>query len=207
MAERVYENLETKPTRGKRRQKKAPPPISEADFERAAARHLGRYAASVAGLKAVLGRRARRSTAHHGGSPQDAAPIIDLVVERCLELGMLDDAAYGRALVRRLRRRGQSRLQVHSQLVKKGIEKNVCESLLAEISDRESELAAAQIYARRRRIGPHRADAEMMQENRQRDLAAFSRAGFAPEIALFVVDMAKEKSDHRETPDDTSTPT
>ena len=41
MAERVYENLETKPTRGKRRQKKAPPPISEADFERAAARHLG----------------------------------------------------------------------------------------------------------------------------------------------------------------------
>lgn len=207
MAERVYEKLAARPTRGGRRQKKPPPPISEADFERAAARHLGRYAASVAGLRAVLSRRARRSTAHHGGSPQDATSIIDLVVARCIELGLLDDTAYGRSLVRRLRRRGQSRLQVHSQLVKKGVGKDVCESLLAEISDRESELVAAQIYARRRRLGPHRADPELIRENRQRDLAALGRAGFAPEIALSVMDTPKERSLRSEAPGDKFPPT
>lgn len=206
MAERVYENRETKPMRGGRRQKKPPPPISEADFERAAARHLGRYAASVAGLRAVLSRRARRSAAHHGGSPQDATAIIDHVVDHCIELGLLDDAAYGRALVRRLRRRGQSRLQVHSQLVKKGIKRGLCESLLAEISDRESELVAAQIYARRRRLGPHRADPELIRENRQRDLAALGRAGFAPEIALSIVDTPKEPPSGSEAPGGQSPP-
>ncbi len=192
MAERVYEKLEAEPKRRRRKGKKPPPPISEADFERAAARHLDRYPSSMAGLRAVLDRRARRSVAHHGGDPQDATHIIDIVVDRCVELGLLDDDAYGRALVRRLRRRGQSRIQVHSQLVRKGIRSEVCERLLEEISDRESELEAAYIYARRRRIGPHRAQSEPSRENRERDLAALARAGFPSEVALSVVDTPAE---------------
>lgn len=192
MTERVYEKTEPEPTRRRRKRKKPPPLISEADFERAAARHLDRYPSSIAGLRAVLDRRARRSIAHHGGEPQDALPIIEFVVNRCLELGLLDDDAYGRALVRRLRRRGQSRVQIHSQLVRKGIGQAVCERLLDEIGDRESELAAAHVYARRRRIGPHRAPPESGRENRERDLAALSRAGFPAEVALSVIDTPAE---------------
>lgn len=188
MAERFYEKTEPEPTRRHRKRKKPPPPISEADFERAAARHLGRYPSSIAGLKAVLDRRARRSVAHHGGEPQEAAPIIESVVKRCLELGLLDDDAYGRALVRRLRRRGQSRIQVHSQLVRKGIGQDICERLLDEIGDRDSELEAANIYARRRRIGPHRTPGDTSRENRERDLAVLARAGFPPEVALSIID-------------------
>ena len=192
MAERVYEKLEAEPKRRRRKEKKPPPPISEADFERAAARHLDRYPSSIAGLRAVLDRRAWRSVAHHGGEPQDAAPIIDVVVDRCIELGLLNDDTYGRALVRRLRRRGQSRMQVHSQLVRKGIQSEICERLLDELSDGESELEAAYIYARRRRIGPYRVQTEPNRENRERDLAALARAGFPSTVALSVVDAPAE---------------
>ena len=192
MAERVYEKLEAEPKRRRRKGKKPPPPISEADFERAAARHLDRYPSSMAGLRAVLDRRARRSVAHHGGESQDAAQIIDKVVDRFVELGLLDDEAYGRALMRRLRRRGQSRIQVHSQLVRKGIQSEICQRLLDEISDRESELEAAYTYARRRRIGPHRTQGQPDRENRERDLAALARAGFSSDVALSVVDTPAE---------------
>ena len=65
---------------GRRRKGRRPPPkLSRADFERAALRHLERYPSSAAGLRAVLGRRAERSRAHHGEPPEAAQTIIEEV--------------------------------------------------------------------------------------------------------------------------------
>ncbi len=89
-------------------------------------------------------------------------------------------------------RKTEHTLQVHSQLVRKGIGPEICDRLLDEIGDRESELTAAHIFARRRRIGPHRAQLEPSRENRERDLAALGRAGFPPEVALSVIDAPNE---------------
>lgn len=184
MAERMHEDRAGQA--GGRRNR--PPPISLADFERAAARHLDRYPTTVAGLRTVLERRARRSQTHHGGEAADAGPIIEAVLARCLEHGLLDDRAYGHALMRRLRNRGRSLNRVRGQLLSKGVPEDLCDQLLHEIGDSESELATAQIYAKRRGLGPHRKRPELRSEHRERDLAKLGRAGFPSEIAVAVID-------------------
>ncbi|MFP6641018.1 MAG: regulatory protein RecX [Myxococcota bacterium] len=191
MVERIQQDTRT--GRDPRRRKKSPPPISLGDFERAAARHLDRYPTTVGGLRTVLERRAQRSQTYHGGEASDATPIIEAVLARCLEHGLLDDRAYGHALLRRMRKRGSSLPRVRSQLLAKGVPADLCEELLQEISGLESEQVAAQVYARRRGLGPHRERPELRSEYRERDLAKLGRAGFPSEIAVTVID-AEETS-------------
>ena len=192
MNERTYENVDAPSPRGKRKRKKAPPPISQNDFQRAAARHLDRYSASVAGLRAVLERRAWRSAAHHGGHAREADGLIESVVNQCIELGLVDDTAYGRALVRRIRNRGGSLRRVQSELIKKGVPHDICGDLLRELKESDTELETAQIYARRRRLGPHRRPPEKRDEYRQKDLAAMARAGFPSSIIMAVLDSSRQ---------------
>ena len=186
MVERIQQDART--GKGPRRREKSPPPISLGDFEGAAARHPARYPTTVGGLRTILERRAHRSQTYHGGDASDATPIIEAVLVRCLEHGLLDDRAYGQALLRRMRKRGSSLPRVRSQLLAKGVPADLCEELLQEISGLESEQVAAQVYARRRGLGPHRERPELRSEYRERDLAKLGRAGFSSEIAVTVID-------------------
>ncbi len=198
--------------RGARRRrgsgKRPPPPISEEDFLRAAERHLERYPTSVAGLRRVLERRAHRSRLHHdrlhhdrlhhdrlhhdrlhhdrlhhSEATEDTEAIIQATLDRMLSLNLLDDERYGRALTRRLRARGGSLSRIEARLHEKGIPPPLRDELLNEVSGPEAELAAADRYSRKRRLGHHRPDPERRREMRQRDLAALARAGFPFEIA------------------------
>ena len=126
------------------------------DFERAALRHLDRYPASTAGLRAVLERRAERSRAHHGGDPAEAEPLIAATLSLMHERGFLDDRLYGLALARRLRARGGSLRRIAVRLHEKGIPAGLRSEVLEETGGDEAELEAARIYARRRRLGVHR---------------------------------------------------
>ena len=56
----------------------------------------------------------------------------------------------------------------------------------------EPELEAAQRYARRRRLGPYRADPAARSECRDKDLACMARAGFAGRVARQVIDAELE---------------
>lgn len=177
-----------------RRRRRPPPRVSRADFERAALRHLERYPASVAGLRAVLERRAQRSFAHHGEGLSEAEAIIPDVVERMQAFGFLDDRRYGEALIRRLRARGNSLRRIAIRLHERGVASDVRAALLADAGDPAAELEAARTYARRRRFGAQRrpdrcggaeggdeSDAE--RDRRRRELASLARAGFAYETA------------------------
>ena len=183
---------------GRRRKGRRPPPkLSRADFERAALRHLERYPSSAAGLRAVLGRRAERSRAHHGEPPEAAQTIIEEVVGRMTELGFVDDRRYGRALARRLRARGNSLRRIAARLREKGISGPLREELLGEAGEPGAELDAARTYARRRGLGAYRRSrgdpapseddesgaAEAIRLRARRELAALARAGFAFEVA------------------------
>ena len=140
--------------------------------------YLGRYASSAENLRRVLARRARRYSPE---AAQRAAGSIEAIVTRYRESGLLDDAAYAAARAATLRRRGGSITAIRARLAAKGVAGEVAAEAIAGLHDRaaDPDLAAACAFARRRRLGPFRRGTE----DRQRELAAFARAGFSRRIA------------------------
>lgn len=162
--------------------RRAPPKLSPSYLENAALHYLERFASSKAKLKRVLSRKAARSLAHWGGEAIEAEAMIAAVIERLAGLGYLDDQAYARQKAESLQRRGGSRRIIRQSLAAKGVDADMAAEAMAAL---EPELDAARALARRRRLGPFRAEAS--EDSRRRDLAALARAGFAYDIARRVI--------------------
>ena len=77
---------------------------------------------------------------------------------------------------------------IAQKLRMKGVAPEIVTQKLAEATAEVSEDTAAHIWARKKRLGPFRRDAESRQENRQRDLAALARAGFSFATAKKIID-------------------
>jgi regulatory protein len=151
-------------------------------LERWALGYLGRYASSAENLRRVLIRRARRDSPE---AAQQATVLIEAIVTRYRESGLLDDAVYAAGRVESLHRRGESLKAIRARLAAKGIPAAVAADAVSGLRDKASDpdLAAACAFARRRRLGPFRRGAA----DRQRELAAFARAGFSRGIAEAVL--------------------
>jgi len=172
----------------KRREKKPPKPITESYLRNVALWYMERYASSAANLKAVLMRRVRLSSAYHGSDPAEGAEMVDAVVQRYTEAGILNDRLFAETRVRSLVSRGTSTKMIRRKLMEKGVSSDDIDAALAEVLDQENgELASAARYARRRRIGAYRLP-EKREDNRDRDMAALARQGFGFGIAAKVVD-------------------
>jgi regulatory protein len=158
------------------------PEIGPDLLERWALGYLGRYASSAENLRRVLIRRARR---HAPESAQQAKTQIDALVARYRESGLLDDAAYATARAASLHRRGDSVRAIRARLAAKGVGSETAADAVAGLRESISDpdLAAACAFARRRRLGPFRRGAA----DRQRELAAFARAGFNRRVAEAVL--------------------
>ncbi|MFC6656452.1 regulatory protein RecX [Roseibium salinum] len=115
--------------------------------------------------------------------------MIDAVLEKCSKAGFLDDQAYAETKTRSLRRRGGSQRKIEAQLTAKGVDRAIIESALRQ--DEQTDLSAAHIFARRRRLGPYRS-ADDRHERRDKDLAAMCRAGFSYEVARQVIDASND---------------
>lgn len=166
--------------------------MSAARLERIAVAHLQRHGASRAHLKALLRRRIAKSCEHHEQDPADFEAPLDAVLEKLERLGYLDDRRYGAGLVRRGRARGASQRELRAKLRQKGLQAGLVEQLLGLDAEGGGEDAAAWRYARRRRLGPFRVDADLRRETRERDLAALGRRGFDYGTARRVVDADPE---------------
>jgi regulatory protein len=114
--------------------------------------------------------------------------LIDALIARYQESGLLDDAAYAAARMQSLHRRGESTRAMRARLAAKGVAAaaiaDAVSGLRAEAPDLD--LAAACVFARRRRLGPFRRAAA----NHARELGAFARAGFSRRIAEAVLGCA-----------------
>ena len=152
-------------------------------LERWALHYLGRYASSAENLRRVLMRRARR---HSPGAAQRASALIDALVARYREAGLLDDAAYAAARVQSLQRRGESRRGMRARLAAKGVAATDIADALTGLraGTADPDLAAACAFARRRRLGPYR---RSLGGDHARELAAFARAGFSRRLAEAVL--------------------
>ncbi|CAP54525.1 regulatory protein RecX [Gluconacetobacter diazotrophicus] len=219
MTKRVARDMTTR-----RRRADAPVP-DRAALRAVALAHLARFGTTRAGLAQVLDRflqRWARRAAQAGTLPEEIetqiTPVraqIDQVVRDMADLGAVDDAAFAGARARSLTRAGRSRRAVQAHLAVRGVEEDTLGSVLDETlgarggQGQDTELAAALVFARRRRAGPFAppSDAAEGEANggaeddratrRRRVLEAMARAGFGRAVAEAALDMDPEEAEER----------
>jgi regulatory protein len=157
---------------------RAPRPLDLAALDALAIAYLGRYATTRACLRDYLARKLRTR-----GWEGEGEPPLDQVVERCAELGYVDDAGFAAARGAALTRRGYGEQRVAAALRAAGIDAETAAP--AREAAREEALAAALAFARRKRIGPFGSES-VSPDQRRRNLAALLRAGHAPDIARLI---------------------
>lgn len=171
-----------------RRNGRIPREITPKSLESAALAYLQRYATSTENLRTVLMRRVLRSAKAHHSDRAEGTAWVESIIVRYRDAGLLDDLAYAQGRAASLHRRGVSLRGIRARLGAKGVAADDIDAALAHLQEtcENAEFEAACNYARRRRLGPWRA--EDRSERRERDLAALARQGFAYELALRVVD-------------------
>jgi regulatory protein len=160
--------------------------VTRAGLEGAALRYLERFDCSVSRLRKVLTERIGKA-ARAGVADAAAAPaIVEELLERYQSSGLVNDERFAKNFAARQRDRGASRRMIEMKLRARGITSEVVEQLMPRNESASSELEAAQAFAKRRRLGPHRKP-ETREEYKRKDLMAMARAGFSYDIASRVV--------------------
>lgn len=184
----------------------SPPPKPHApdaaSLHQAALTYLARYAATEAGLRRILTKRIDR-WAQTQADPDGAAPVVaaarkavEDVVAAMVRTGAVSDAGFAEGRVRTLVRTGRSRRAIQARLLAKGVAPDLVRSVTGD--DKGTELAAALILARRRRIGPFRAaEPEDRAATRRKELGMLARAGFARDTAEQALDTDAGQAESR----------
>ena len=177
----------------KARARKPPRPLTAASLENAAVYYLSRFASSSGNLRRVLMRKVARAAqiGEEGGEEGRAeagARMVDALIARYLEKGLLNDRAYAAQAASSLAQRGASRYSIAGKLAQKGVANDLVTQAIAELDEEggSSELAAACALVRRRRLGPYRAP-DKRPDFREKDLASLARAGFSLDLARRVL--------------------
>ena len=150
-------------------------PLTPQALDDAALRYLNRFDCSVSKL-----RRHLRELVRKRGGDASLADHIEAMLERFRGSGLLNDERFANHLAGGLKSRGASRRMVEQKLRARGVERDVAQTAARESPG--SDLDAARAYVRRRRLGPHRPEAERA-TNRRKDLAALARQGFDHDTA------------------------
>lgn len=168
--------------------KKPKPPtrMTETSLANAALFYLSRYASSSGNLRRVLMRKVARSAAHYGDDPAPLKAIVDRLVASHTQSGAVNDTLYADSQTRSLRRRGGSARAIAQKLNAKGVPAEIIAETTIALEEDGGDIDAAARLARRRRLGPFRTAGRV--ENRQRDMAALGRAGFAYQIVATIID-------------------
>jgi regulatory protein len=171
-------------------------PPDAGSLYQAALHYLARYAATEAGLRRVLDRRidkwARAATDRDAVGEQVTASRLAAraVVKRLAESGAVNDAVFAESRARSLIAAGRSRRAVAAGLAAKGVAADLARSVLPD--DAETELAAALVLARKRRIGPYRTSARA---DRLKEFGILARAGFPRGVAERALDTDAEDAE------------
>jgi regulatory protein len=176
------------------------PPPDENILQQAALTYLARYATTEAGLRLFLIRRVDR-WARAQTDPDAASPVIarareaiEGIIGRLTQTGVVSDTAFAESRTRVLVRGGQSNRQVQARLIAKGVAPEMARA--ASDSDPDTELAAALVLARKRRIGPFRT-LEADAASRVKELGLLARAGFSRDISTKALETSREEAESR----------
>lgn len=155
-----------------------PKPVTASYLRNAAMHYISAHAASVAMLRQVLERRAKRRLVVKT-LDEPTRTLIDTAVAELQALGLIDDARFAENRTAALVGKGLSKRRIADGLKSKGIAKDTVERMVAGDID---EIAQARRFVERKRLGPFRRGG-MTPESRRKDLAALARAGFSFAIA------------------------
>ncbi len=160
---------------------------TETRLMKKAVQYLGRYSASEQRLREVLGRFARKKLSDI--EPKEITRATKNVVEKCLRLRYVDDAAFAASQVRSQRRQGKSSIAIHQRLSQHALDDKLIATALniVDANHHDAELAAAIHFARRRRLGAFFRD-ESDEKTRHRHMGSLARAGFSLAICRTVLD-------------------
>ncbi len=183
--------------RNSKPRERAPKKITETYLHNSGLYYLQRFAASKAHFRSVMLRKVRKSCLHHKDQDFNAcAALVEKLVERFEESGLLNDASYLDGMVRSLRRRGLSKRAIVAKLAQKGVGANDTTRALtrhdaeigAEGSDGKSdaERRAALVYCRRKKIGPYAKDNN---KDQRKFMASLARGGFSFDTIRFVLNI------------------
>jgi regulatory protein len=146
-------------------------------------------------LERHIERRARQeTTAAHDLERQiaEAKQAVGEVIADLVASGAVDDASFAAARAKRLTRTGRSRRVIAAHLAARGVSGATIATAFAETE--HTELAAALVFARRRRVGPFRAGPGD-EDTRHKELAILARAGFPQTVAVRVLSMSAEEAE------------
>jgi regulatory protein len=174
--------------------------VTKARLHNIALHYLERFSASRESLRRVLERRVFKAQRVHGGDAEQAAAWIAEVLDTLQRQGFLDDARYAENAARSLAQRGHSLRAVRSRLAAKGVAREHVDAALDHLAEEmapagqdpaevDPDMAAAVAYARRRRLGPWRAE-DLRAEFRHKDMAALARRGFSSDVVRRLLDAA-----------------
>ncbi len=160
-----------------------PVPLTVEALHARALRHLDRFDASAAQLRALLRRLVRRADLDDAATARLDVEIETLVA-RLSATGVIDDRRFAETLARGQRSRGASARAIAEKLRARGVADATIVAAIrgADGDDDAPELAAARALVRRRRLGRYRPPASR-EAMAKRDLGVLARAGFSLEVA------------------------
>lgn len=153
-------------------------PLGAAKLDDLALAYVARFATSRAKLTRYLARKIRESEWMDDG---DAMTACEAVADRMERLRFLDDRQYAAMRAGAMTRRGLGARRVRAQLFVDGIAEEDSGEAIADAEDKA--LAAAIGFARRRRFGPFAVRPADDPKDRERQVAAFARAGHSLALA------------------------
>lgn len=159
--------------------RKAYKKLSETYLRNSALYYLQRHPTSVSHFLTVMDRKMARSLKSHPGQDIDSFRkyLRDKLVPEFMRAGFLNDELYAKALTGSLQRRGLPKRAIAMRLKMKGL------GLPEAQEDDPTDLDAAIIFARRKKLGPY----ATKERDPQKDLAALARAGFSYDVCKKVI--------------------
>lgn len=130
--------------------------------------YAARYSTTSARLIQYLNRKIRER-----GWAGEGPPELEGLVARMTDLGIVDDQAFAHARARSMARRGLGAGRIGGALRAAGVEAETRRAALGDVDA----AAAAEAFARRRRLGCYRDAGPVDRMQAEKDLAAMLRAG------------------------------
>lgn len=187
----------------KERKFKPPKKITERYLHNAGLAYLKRFPASTAHFRSIMIRKINKSCRHHTDQkPEDCTALLDKLILKFQELGLLNDEAYLKGMITSLRRRGLSKRQIEAKLNQKGMSGDMVQQALQKHdaeeyeTDNSGDIYAALIFARRKKIGPFDTNQKHLPE---KALATMARAGYSYDIAKKTLEISQEELEEKLT--------
>lgn len=174
--------------------KKIPKRITESYLHNSGLYYLERYHASSGHFRTVMLRKVKKSCMHHTDQNyEECAKLVNHLVEKFVNSGLLNDDLYLQGMIASFRRKGLSKRMIMQKLITKKLDSDQIERYLQkhdeEVEAKNPELKSAAIMCRKKKLGSYATS----ERDLQKELAKLGRAGFTYETSRKILEMDKDE--------------